>query len=72
MRMSCKVVILDSKKVKIGHKTMDDVFIRYAYNNSAYLISYTQVKYYEYSSYYYYEIKKCCVSMERNMRKSFT
>jgi hypothetical protein len=50
MGMSCKVAILDSKKVKIGHKTMDDVFIRYAYNNSAYLISYTQVKYYEYSS----------------------
>ena len=38
------VAILDLKKVKIGHKTMDYIFIGYAYNSSAYRFLYT-VKY---------------------------
>jgi len=43
------VAILDLKKVKIGHKTMDYIFIGYAYNSSAYWFLYT-VKYWGYSS----------------------
>ena len=36
MRCLAKIVVHDHEKVKIGRRTMDCVFIEYAYNSNAY------------------------------------
>ena len=56
-----KVMAPTPKKIKIGSKTVDCVFIGYAQNSSAYRFLVYKSKKSHYSQEYNYRIKKCFI-----------